>query len=55
MKKSNCESYLMNAYYTEVRKLEDKFRGIELHHVPWRDNNYADALAKMAAQWGLRQ
>jgi hypothetical protein len=24
----------MDAYCQEVRKLEDKFRGIELHHVP---------------------
>jgi ribonuclease HI len=37
MKESNCESSLMEAYCQEVRKLEDKFRGIELHHVPWRE------------------
>jgi hypothetical protein len=51
MKESNCESSLMNVYCLEVRKLEDKLRGIELHHVPRKDNNDADALAKMAAQW----
>jgi ribonuclease HI len=34
MKQSNCESSLMKAYCQEVRKLEDKFRGIKLHHVP---------------------
>jgi hypothetical protein len=50
MKESNCESSLMNVYYLEVRKLEDKFRGIELHHVLWKHNNDADALSKMAAQ-----
>jgi probable phosphoglycerate mutase len=49
MKESNCESSLMNAYCLEVHRLEDKLRGIELHHVPWKDNNDADALAKMAA------
>jgi ribonuclease HI len=49
MKESNCASSLMNAYCQEVRKLEDKFRGIELRHVPLRDNNDADALAKMEA------
>jgi hypothetical protein len=41
----------MDAYCLEVCKLEDKIWGIELHHVPLRDNNDADALAKKAAQW----
>ncbi|XP_025813134.1 uncharacterized protein LOC112890459 [Panicum hallii] len=50
MKESNCESSHMDAYCQEVRKLEDNFQGIELHHVPRRDNNDADALAKMASQ-----
>jgi ribonuclease HI len=49
MKESNCESSLMNTYCLEVRRLEDKFSGIELHHVPRKDNNDADALAKMVA------
>jgi len=34
-----------------VRKLEDKFQGIKLHHVPRRDNDAADFLAKLAARW----
>jgi ribonuclease H / adenosylcobalamin/alpha-ribazole phosphatase len=34
MKESNCESSLMNAYCQKARKLEDKFRGFELHQVP---------------------
>ena len=34
MKESSCKSPLMTAYYQEVRKLKDKFQGIELHHVP---------------------
>ena len=34
MKESSCKSPLMAAYCQEVRKLEDKFQGIELHHVP---------------------
>ena len=34
MKESSYKSPLMAAYYQEVRKLEDKFQGIELHHVP---------------------
>ena len=34
MKESCYKSPLMVAYCQEVRKLEDKFQGIELHHVP---------------------
>ena len=34
MKESSCKSPLMAAYYLEVRKLEDKFQGIELHLSP---------------------
>jgi ribonuclease HI len=51
MKESNCESSLVDAYYQEVRKLEDKLQGIKLHCVPRRDNNNnTDTLTKMAAQ-----
>ena len=50
MKESSCRSPLMTAYCQEVRKLEDKFQGIELHHVPRRDNDAADFLAKLAAR-----
>src|SRR6185437_3334324 len=34
MKNSNCERPLMDAYCQEVRKLEGRFRGLELHHIP---------------------
>ena len=44
MKESSCKSPLMAAYYQEVRKLEDKFQGIELHHVPQKDNDAAGFL-----------
>ena len=40
----------MAAYCQEVRKLEDKFQGIELHHVPRKDNDAADFLTKLAAR-----
>ena len=40
----------MDAYYQEVRKLEWRFRGLELHHIPRKQNPDADALAKMAAK-----
>jgi len=50
MKESSCKSPLMVAYCQEVRKLEDKFQGIELHHVPRKDNDATDFLAKLAAR-----
>ena len=50
MKESSCKSPLMAAYCQEVCKLEDKFLGIELHHVPRKDNDAADFLAKLAAR-----
>ena len=50
MKNSNCKSPLMDAYCQEVRKLEGKFRGLELHHIPRKQNPDADALAKMVAE-----
>ena len=51
MKESSCKSPLMAAYCQEVRKLEDKFQGIELHHVPQRDNDAINFLVKLAARW----
>ena len=50
MKNSNCESPLMDAYCQEVRKLEERFRGLELYHIPRKQHPDADALAKMAAE-----
>lgn len=40
----------MDAYCQEVRKLEGKFRGPELHHILRKQNPDANALAKMAAE-----
>ena len=50
MKESSCKSPLMIAYCQEVHKLEDKFQGIELHHVPRRDNDADNFLVKLAAR-----
>jgi ribonuclease HI len=50
MKNSNYESPLMDAYYQEIRKLEGRFQGLELHHIPRKQNPDADALAKMAVE-----
>ena len=36
----------MEAYCQEVRRLEDKFNGLELNHIPRHLNEAADALAK---------
>ena len=40
----------MDAYCQEVRKLEGKFQGLKLHHIPRKQNPDADALAKMAVE-----
>ena len=39
----------MEAYYKAVRRLEDKFDGLELNHVPFKYNEDADELAKIAS------
>jgi ribonuclease HI len=49
MKKSNCRDRKMEAYCDEVRRLEDKFYGLELNHVARRYNETADELAKIAS------
>jgi ribonuclease HI len=49
MKDSNCKSPLKDAYCQEDRKLEGKFWGLELHHIPRKENSGVDALAKMAS------
>ena len=46
MKESSCHNAKMEAYYQEVRRLEDKFDGLELNHIPRRLNEATDALAK---------
>jgi hypothetical protein len=41
---------LMNAYYNEVRKLEDHFEGLEFHHVSCDNNMAADILSKLGSK-----
>jgi ribonuclease HI len=43
---SYCIS-LMLAYRQEIRRLEEKLDGFELHHILQRDNEAADALAQL--------
>jgi ribonuclease HI len=49
MKNSHCRDPKMEAYYDEVRRLEDKFYGLKLNHVARRYSKTADELAKIAS------
>jgi hypothetical protein len=49
MKNSHCCDLKMEAYCDEVRRLEDKFYGLELNHIARRYNETADELAKIAS------
>jgi ribonuclease HI len=49
MKNSHCCDPKMEAYCVEVRRLEDKFYGLEVNHVARRYNETADELAKIAS------
>ena len=50
MKNSHCRDRKLEAYCDEVRRLEDKFYGLELNHVARRYNETADELAKIASE-----
>ena len=45
----NCTNEKMDAYCAVIRKLEDKFYGIEYHHVVWDDNQAVDELSKLGS------
>jgi len=49
MKTSSCHDPIMEAYCKEVRRLEDKFHGLELVHITRSYNEVADELAKIAS------
>jgi ribonuclease HI len=49
MKNSHSCDRKMEAYYDEVRRLEDKFYGLELNHIARRYKKTADELAKIAS------
>jgi ribonuclease HI len=49
MKNSHYHDQKMEAYCDEVRRLEDKFHGLELNHVARWYNETADELAKIAS------
>jgi ribonuclease HI len=45
----DCTTNSMNKYCAAVRKLEDKFEGLEFHHVERDRNAAADALSKLGS------
>jgi hypothetical protein len=49
MKDSSYHDPKMEAYYKEVRCLEDKFHGLELNHVARRYNEVVDELTKITS------
>jgi ribonuclease HI len=48
-KEWDCSNDSMGKYCTTVRKLEDKFEGLEFHHVERDRNTVADALSKLGS------
>jgi hypothetical protein len=50
MKNSHCRDPKMEAYCDEVRRLEDKFYGLELNHIARRYKETADELTKIASR-----
>ena len=45
----NCTNAKMDAYYVAIRKLEDKFYGIEYRHMVRDDNQAANELSKLGS------
>jgi ribonuclease HI len=45
----DCSTDSMDKYCTAVRKLEDKFEGLEFHHMERDRNTAADALSKLGS------
>jgi ribonuclease HI len=45
----DCNKDNMDAYFLEVRKLENKFYGLEFHHVVCDNNVAADVLLKLGS------
>jgi ribonuclease HI len=49
MRNSHCRDRRMEAYCDKVRRLENKFYGLELNHIARQYNETADELAKIAS------
>jgi ribonuclease HI len=52
-KESDCVKDTMDAYCTEIRKLEGHFKGIEFQHVPRNNNMAVDVLSKLRSRRAL--
>src|SRR4051812_5192503 len=52
MKEWDTRSPAMMTYCVAVRKLEKKFDGLELHHIPRAQNQATDDLAKLGSTRG---
>ena len=50
MKEWDVRSPAMTGYCNAMRKLEKKFEGLELHHIPRLKNQAADDLAKIGSK-----
>ena len=50
MKEWDVRSPAMTGYCNAVRKLEKKFEGLELHHIPQLKNQVAVDLAKIGSK-----
>jgi ribonuclease HI len=48
-KEWDCNKEMMDAYVQEVRKLENKFSGLEVHHVVREHNVGTDILSKLGS------
>jgi hypothetical protein len=48
-KEWDCNKKTMDAYVQEMSKLENKFSGLEVHHVVWEHNIGADVLSKLGS------
>jgi ribonuclease HI len=48
-KEWDCNKEMMDAYVQEVRKLENKFSGLEVHHMVREHNIGADTLSKLGS------
>ena len=49
MKEASCHDENMEAYCNAIRRLEDKFDGLELNHIARKYNEEADELAKIVS------
>jgi hypothetical protein len=52
-KEWDCVKDTMDAYCTEIHKLEGHFEGIEFQHVPRNNNVAADVLSKLGSRRAL--